>query len=797
MIMLDIKNKEILTIVTLILIAITSSPVYAQALLRANYYPDDADEDGNVVLRNNDGYYANSDVTFHGVGLKIDPRDNEDFTIDMDGGVGNSDLSITMEEWYHPVEEETYLGELTILGTSNYPVKFINITEFNVEVATASIEYTNFTGTNINEGGDLLTLRDVGLVSITDCEFNTPNGGIYAYNIGEGSEISNCKFTGANEGSYGISVTYPDDNLGYTDFVIHENEFDQFGTAIALWDFLNGQNNGYAVDVSKNILQNCGDGIWIGRYITENSVLIRNNVIHSSDTALGNGVGIYLRSGPGYLESRPHIVNNAIFDNEGDGINLQVSDDGDSEDRWLRPLVVNNTIWENQGDGISIDFEGGADWDDATIVNNIMGENDNGLSMNIAPADDEVEFNAFKGNNDNISHTGGDNDDPLNDNCVIHDGGGGEWVRLVNENPSSVSWDFHILMDNIVITPSVDLNMDLANSDGVHGGDDIDDSWFDPRFVDRRGREFARSQPDFGIYGGNYSRNNIDKDKVRQNDYIFVEDPDIRRAYHLPAEYYRIEPFVQQLEIGIGESLDLAAGTVIEFQDNILDVDGDFRVVGGSADTMGILLLFDDGGYVNYSSSIDVDSCYIKYASIDNADYGAYLSGVDDTAGNRMLIDNVIFDGCGVGVYANNSRVEISNSTITNSDMATLYGAGVYLLNCDAGEVILDNNTITDNGTDATYASAGVYLNSSDPEMIWNTIENNSGAGVSCYGSNPDLDTWDAVAIDDRPNTIQTNGGVHSGSDGSEIYLANASYPTVKYNQHYRLQPRSGRLHDL
>jgi len=171
----------------------------------------------------------------------------------------------------------------------------------------------------------------------------------------------------------------------------------------------------------------------------------------------------------------------------------------------------------------------------------------------------------------------------------------------------------------------------------------------------------------------------------------------------------------------------------------------------------------------------------MKNSYVYFADYGVYLTGVDNTLGYRALIDSCEFDECGVGIYANNSRVEVTNTSITNSDMGTMYGTGIYLTNTTAGQVILDGNAITDNGTDGTYSSAGVYLSSSDPELINSLIEDNSGAGITCFNSVPDLNTHDL--IDPHPNDIHSNGtGSQSGSDGAEIYLASSSYPDINYN---------------
>ena len=380
-------------------------------------------------------------------------------------------------------------------------------------------------------------------------------------------------------------------------------------------------------------------------------------------------------------------------------------------------------------------------------------------------------------------------------------------VRIYNSTVGNL--DFH-LFDGWIDGPTAYLGSIPSFTNQGFQRPVNEDWWYgnENDFRDNPGRPLDQqmqddfvSNPDAGAYGGPWSDDwagvPVDGAVIStvgwDDPYILVDQPNWQWDGDEPShEYVKL---TGDLDVGNGDNMDLVQGLFILMGNNVgVNLNGGvFTSVGTSSAPIAWACMEPgntfDGLYVN--STMDPEDVTIDYNHIMWADYGVKLNGVTSTMGYRVDIDHTTIDSCGAGIYANNSRVEVSNSTITNSNGSGTYGAGIYLTSCSSGKVILDNNTITDNGTGSTYASAGVYLNSSDPEMIWNTIEDNSGAGVSCYGSKPDLDTWDAVAIDDRPNTIQTNGGVHSGSDGSEIYLASSSYPDVKYNNivDYNLGP--------
>ncbi|MDP8237930.1 MAG: C25 family cysteine peptidase [Candidatus Hatepunaea meridiana] len=183
---------------------------------------------------------------------------------------------------------------------------------------------------------------------------------------------------------------------------------------------------------------------------------------------------------------------------------------------------------------------------------------------------------------------------------------------------------------------------------------------------------------------------------------------------------------------------------------------------------------------IKFESSLLTNTSSIEYCEISNANKGIDLIG-QSISTNALIIENCTISDCQYGIYANNSYFNVKNCEISDCEDGVVDGKGIYLVNCSAGMVTIDGNEITGNGFDETYSSAGVFLSYSSPEIINNTIEYNTGSGVACFSSTPDLDASGVVG--NNFNTIQSNGGeTQSGSDGSEIYLAYNSYPNIKKN---------------
>ncbi len=471
-----------------------------------------------------------------------------------------------------------------------------------------------------------------------------------------------------------------------------------------------------------------------------------------------------------------------------------------------------NEIYDNTGYGTWFDLiDGNSD----EVSNNKFYDNDIGVTFHIF--DHEFCNNLIYDNNgDQVHMFGGIDDIEFYNNTVIGDEGVGDAGISINANEWVTTMSNNIIMDcddGITYTEAADpaaistfsniFNCTTDVTNVVEGNGSID---AEPNFDDEPLDDFhLQIFWDAGLANpcwdtGELDANNMDPDWSRAD--MGAYGGALANAYgnddwapRMPfAPILAVQPIdiPGPHEFWVAHDMDWASTDYVVVEDSVTfrqadNTDWTFAgAITANGTTNGrVQWVGNDWDGIYFDSNTNIDSTSFDYCNIENATYGIKLTGATDTSSDRVLVDNTTIDNCGVGIYASNSRLKISNSTITNSNASGTFGAGVYLTTCSSGKVILDNNTISDNGTGATYASAGVYLNSADPEMIWNTIEDNSGCGVACIGSTPDLNTY--LTSSDQPNTIQTNGGVHSGSDGSEIYLASSSYPDVNYNNiiHY------------
>jgi len=639
----------------------------------------------------------------------------------------------------------------------------------------------------------LLGCRDF---EVRDCIFHFSNDScgsaleISNEGIGNDTEglVQGCEVTSSGEGGFGIAVLHmgeDDQKLDITECRITTDHVGIF-LRYLYGQAEEGREDQSPIQVYGNIISDASEelaaGIRFHSPILQRSVLVRNNRINNCSY----GIDLWQATDE---DCFPLIYNNAIFDICGVGIKCILQDNGNQPIDYAR--IRNNVIWEGEeeGNGIGIIVTRPANaeepWpsmNDIDIANNVIGDLEWGIFLWLLDEPLVVDYNAFKGNTINIVYCASIDtrfavdisEDAMGDSCIVH-GVDGMYIKLADENPTPGYQDFHIKVDSID-SPD-DLNMDLVDT-----GDHMNGTWMDPGWLNLRGglqlQRVRISPPDMGIFGGPYSQGNIYLDLMARRDWIWVTDSDFRLAW-APFEYYSYNgPFLGVPWPGEGEVSHIEAGTVIDWGECVLDIVGSFQVDGG-ADTMQVFFVFD-GGYLDFTDSTLVDSSYINHCTIIGADYGAYLSGVDACSGERLSFDHCTFDSCKTGIYANNSRVEITNTTITDC-YGVSGGNATYLINCSSGKVIIDNCSITDNGYDGTWSSSAIYLSSSSPEIINCTIEDNTGCGIACVSSTPDLNTYGTGG--EQPNSIHSNGGVtQSGSDGAEIYLKSSSYPDVNYN---------------
>jgi len=551
--------------------------------------------------------------------------------------------------------------------------------------------------------------------------------------------------------------------------------------------------------ISGNFDSDCS-GIIIWNQVRQRSLLIANNII----SGCSNGIEIVdteeYEFDPGCY---PFVYNNSIY-NCDVGIKCEpFLDHGD--DPYSGARIRNNTIMtghdapNNYGIAINENHIAGynlGSMDDIDIANNILIDWTSGIFLDPDMSGSKlIDYNAFKLNGVNCSFGS------LGDNCIVHDPDSegdderfhGQYIMLAEESGifpwGNSSPNYHILLDEI--EGYWDRNDNLINT----GNSGENDEWLDPNWGIRQMRNINGNPevitgllPDMGVYGGPYSRFNIDDEFNIQDDPIYYTDGGFYGA-EMPEEYYEnwVEIGVPIIIPGIGNTWTVAAGTVINFPTGV-EIAGSIQVNGGTND-LDVGFQFINGSYMNFTSDTDIENSYLNYLHVYDASYGIYASGLTSTLGDRLEVTNCTFTDCGVGVYANNSRLALTNTTITGSmgeGVTGIDGNGVYLTNCASGKVIIDNCDISGNGSVSTASGSGVFLSSSSPEIINTTIEDNAGGGVYCTGSSPDLNTYDGLLLADKPNTIRTNGGLtQSGSDGAEITLNYASYPDIQYNNIY------------
>lgn len=232
------------------------------------------------------------------------------------------------------------------------------------------------------------------------------------------------------------------------------------------------------------------------------------------------------------------------------------------------------------------------------------------------------------------------------------------------------------------------------------------------------------------------------------------------------------------------ERLFLGPGVTLELHQNVdLEVEADAHVhaVGTSQNQITIT---NDGqnlyNHIKFATTSAAVYSEFEYCIFEGGYDGLYVTGLAPLTG-ALEIDNCTFSDCNYGLYINSSKVNISNSTIEDNSYN-----GIYLTSCSAGKVVLDGNTIQNNGTYGSIYDAGVSLSTnSDPEIINCEITGNIGGGIYCVSSTPDLNTYSTSGV--APNTIHENGigytsGDQDGSDGAEIYLSLTSYPRIGSN---------------
>ena len=334
-----------------------------------------------------------------------------------------------------------------------------NWTSFVIDGATTVEIYNSDFGDALNWVQNSLDILNSPNYEIVGCNFEYIGTDIAVYidltdrNGSSEGIITDCIVDCYNaNGATGISVNH----FGANQVLDIENcVIKTYGTAL---EFNNLQNAGILEENSK--VRVFGNQIGGGSSANfaetgidvydavQKSLLIRNNVIRDVK------IGIKINNNPAESSAPyPLIYNNAIFNIADDGIGIYAYFWDDTDVRDIKTRIRNNVIWqelvgaENTVGIYLFNSNEDASMNDIDVENNIIGNLDIGIYLENEIDDwnatnTAIFNNAFKGNTDNV---GGEAWMTDNDN-IVH-GDNSEWVTLVDEDPTSSSWNFHIFMD--------------------------------------------------------------------------------------------------------------------------------------------------------------------------------------------------------------------------------------------------------------------------------------------------------------------------------------------------------------
>ncbi|NQU05111.1 MAG: right-handed parallel beta-helix repeat-containing protein [Calditrichaeota bacterium] len=751
--------------------------LYAQPDTLLSVYDENTDW-GLLDWDNEDGYVVNGDITIEGVEINISAGVVIGF---------NGEYKITVTD-----VGEDWEGCFYTHGTANDPVVFTNSWHAasnyeldgwdhyyndewcNIEIlnSLSILEYTEFKdGGKFHEDQDfencgyVVAAQEFTEMEIFKCRFyESKQCGIVVMDEAREVLIDGCEFIDCD--STGISCDpNQEDNSAPQIVEIKNCLISGSGGAGIDMEMYGGD----AIYTVENCIINDGEkqGIYThyrGEAPFEYDVTISSCVVSNND-----GHGICISNGPTTFDEDVDIsiYNNTVFSNGEDGFVFYIPKN-DFADEKIK--IINNVSWGNGGALVGNRRYAGfcfffRDWpgggvDDFLFLNNISGENKYGVYASSASESFDITYTGLKGNefltnSDSIE---------FDTTCVIFEED--DYFALVDEDPEIDDWDFHLVIDYVGLPQKeYDPGLHCATLNTGYTDQNNWEDWADPDPFD--------TPNDMGVFGGPLATSNINSDFELIDDYVLVTDEDFLHLLlaNTAIDHFRFSWMMPTVDHG--DMFSFESGAVLEYT-------GVFTVNG--AVNLDSVLLIGDG--IEFTDSTNTDSTSLTYCTIENAEYGVKLTGVDDLLGARLLIDHCFIDSCEIGIYANNSRVEITDTEITGCEVSAGTGSAITLINCSSGEVIIDNCDITDNGYDETYTSGAIYLSNSDPEIINTKVYENNGTGITCIGSSPDLDAYDAAG--NQSNEIRDNGPtLPTGSDGAEIYLDASSTPDIKYNNIY------------
>ncbi len=481
-----------------------------------------------------------------------------------------------------------------------------------------------------------------------------------------------------------------------------------------------------------------GNGIQVWGPVNDGSDFsIRSNVIHDNGWRGIEFDGTFVGQFPELA-----IVNNVVFDNPGDGIQLHNT----RSEIW----VANNIVFGNDASQIDLDLEGG-EFENPVVINNVIdGQEQNVTGLNVLGRwSEQILNNIIVNCNVGINNGAGGNpevdfqlifncDPPLEGCQDAND-------DIIDADPEFVddaNGDYHLLWDSPAINEG-DPDEDCDDPDG--------------------------SDNDMGGFGGPRAD---DFNRAGFEDYcVMPGGSDIEDVGGTGVVLWDTYRMTGTCDIEANESLTLAAGTSFMMDEDVmLKIKGtaEFNGDDGEGEQISFVSMDGEDNWTSIKLAQSYTESNLTWCVISGAAWGLDIQGCNSSLSDINISNVSIQDCADGGIRINDSYVDIDSDEAAPDDNDNVIdNCGDFGIDIDA----VNSTQVELRYIDISNCETGIDLFAADPEIEFCHIHNNTGVGINAsWGSLPDL-----VPTVDNANTIQNN-------DGTEIELNFASNPDINDN---------------